>query len=392
MNKFVVIMIGAMLIVIAFTFQYLYDKRPSVASSWAIDNETTHVLADKVWEATFTEEMDEQTINKDTVYVVNNKGEKLDLSISLSKDKKTIRINPPEGGYDPNVDYYTLYVKAALKSVGGRTLRASKNVSFSVSEKLPVLNSKEQLQAYFKDILQREKESRKRMEKFSFSGSTEESSEAAMDSSMAKGESQSSTSNEFTDTNVQVQGVDEADIVKTDGTYIYQVIDRKLKISKAVPATNIEMVSTIPYQKFEPFQLFIDGNKLVVMGNSYNEFSNHSTSADKMILPMFQQTKVIVYDITDKSNPKEVKTVEIEGNYVTSRKIGSTIYLINNHYPDYWRLEDKKNVDLRPRFTDSSVSEETQFINYKDIRYFPESREATYSIIATFDIEKLRMR
>ena len=42
-------------------------------------------------------------------------------------------------------------------------------------------------------------------------------------------------------------------------------------------------------------------------------------------------TTLVAFDISDRTNPKEVRTVSIEGNYQSSRKIGGdTVYLVSN--------------------------------------------------------------
>ncbi|MDA8213092.1 MAG: beta-propeller domain-containing protein [Clostridia bacterium] len=49
---------------------------------------------------------------------------------------------------------------------------------------------------------------------------------------------------DYSTTNVQVQGVDEADVVKTDGKYIYQVNNRQVVVAEVYPADKMKIVST----------------------------------------------------------------------------------------------------------------------------------------------------
>ncbi len=259
---------------------------------------------------------------------------------------------------------------------------------------LTFVSSEKELQAFFLGAIKREKDRMKDHRLFGIGGINNRTDESGVMMETTSAEDKSS-SNGFTDTNVQVQGVDEADIVKTDGTYIYQVIDQKLIITKAVPADKISTISTVSFNNFNPFQIYVDGDKLVIIGNSHHVIeansekdSKISKSDARMIMPSYQQTKILLYDITDRENPREVKSVEVEGGYVTSRKIDSTIYLLNTHYPDFWILENNKNVDLRPRYKDSSVSNELLFVDYKDIRVIPGTNEANYSIMTTFNIEQ----
>ena len=69
----------------------------------------------------------------------------------------------------------------------------------------------------------------------------------------------------YSSTNVQVDGVDEADIIKTDGKYIYQVQGQRLTIVKAHPAIDMEIVNSFTFVDpgFQANDLYVDGNYLV---------------------------------------------------------------------------------------------------------------------------------
>lgn len=80
--------------------------------------------------------------------------------------------------------------------------------------------------------------------------------------------SEDSKSSDFSKTNNQVQGVDEADIIKTDGDYIYSISDSILSIILAYPAHNAKVVSKIEIKEFKPIALFVEGNYLAVIGTT----------------------------------------------------------------------------------------------------------------------------
>ena len=71
--------------------------------------------------------------------------------------------------------------------------------------------------------------------------------------------------NQYSETNIQVEGVDEADIVKTDGDYIYYIVQNKLIIVKAYPADEAKIVSETEFKDFYPSELFIDNDKLLIL-------------------------------------------------------------------------------------------------------------------------------
>ncbi|WP_456277766.1 beta-propeller domain-containing protein [Bacillus sp. AK128] len=363
---------------VAFIFQYaVYGGKPSLVSGWAHENVTQIVLSNHVWELEFSEKMDEDTLTSDQIYVEDEKGNIVQTDITVHDDLHSVTITPPAEGYNTESKSYTLHIKKDITSLDGDPLKSGKKISFSISDGLPVVGSEAKLLGLFREVLNRERH----FHREGLSMTEEESSAVAEDKSSASNEG----SGTHSETNVQVQGVDEADVVKTDGTFIYQAIDRKLTITKAVPVDNIEVVSSITYTNFEPFQLFLDKDKLVVLGHAYSDY-NEEVWKEKKMVPLYHKVQAIIYDISDQSQPKELKTVALEGSYVTSRKIGSTVYLLSNHYPDYWALE-KEKVDLRPRYSDSAISDELQVIDYDDIHYFPDSEQVNYSIIAAFNID-----
>lgn len=340
------------------------------------------VMNHKTWKLTFSKEIDEKTVNEETVYVLDDQGKKIDVNVSLSTDHKTILITPPKDGYDLSKRYYKLHLSKEIKSVHGRALRTAQEIKFVVKEKLPVVGSKENLDSYFNEIIKEEKRGNFFTAR---SGTSVEESKDSAGSSNNKAESQ-----EYSETNIQVQGVDESDIVKTNGTHIYQVVDGKINIIDVENGKNMKLLKQISYSNtFYPFQLFLHENKLLVLGHSYEEIKKDSSKKDEMkILPVNDSTKAIVYDITDPNNPKEERSISLEGHMVSSRKIDSKVYLVTNQYPQYWIMREIDDVDLRPRYSDSNVSEEKIAIDYDNIQYFPDSKEANYTMIAAFDLEK----
>lgn len=206
----------------------------------------------------------------------------------------------------------------------------------------------------------------------------------------------SSSTGDYSKTNVQVDGVDESDIVKTDGTYIYQVNNRKVVISKAYPAESMKIASSIEFtdKAFHPSEIYVDSNILVVIGSSYNEIKyevpQNPGVNEKRILPRYPNpgrsiVKVIVYDIKDRENVKELRQAEIEGDYLSSRKIGSKLYIVSNKYVDYYILE-QGNGDITPSYRDSKVSNEFRNIGYDQIKYFPDTLCSSYMVIGSIDV------
>lgn len=222
------------------------------------------------------------------------------------------------------------------------------------------------------------------------SGAAESSTAASADKKANAG------SADYSATNVQVQGVDEADIVKTDGEYIYQVNKGRIVIARAYPAGEMRVVSTVSLEdrKLLPSEIYVDGDLLVVIGQAsppiYKDQDEEQAGVSKVILPPIRQNnlKAIVYNIGSKTDIKAVKEVELGGRYVTSRKIGSEVYIIANRYVDGYSILSDTSEQPAPSYRDSAAGDDFMTIPYEQIRYFPDSLYSSYLLIAGFDTKK----
>lgn len=140
---------------------------------------------------------------------------------------------------------------------------------------------------------------------------------------------------DYSKTNNQVSGVDEADIIKTDGEYIYSLVRQELKIIKANPAEQAEVVSVINF-KSRPQGLFIGENSLVVFGAD-----DEVRTADiyKVLRRRDSYTFFQVFDLTDKGNPKLVRDLKFEGSYTDARLVGDYAYLFTTSEAAYFENE-----------------------------------------------------
>jgi len=129
---------------------------------------------------------------------------------------------------------------------------------------------------------------------------------------------------DYSQTNIQVAGVDEPDIVKTDGTYLYVVSNNSLFILRAYPPEEAEILSIIGFNGTLE-EIFLNGNKLAILGSSatypYESYYRIPTIID-------DKTFVDVYDISNRSNPVLTRKFSVSGNYFDSRMINKYVYLI----------------------------------------------------------------
>lgn len=140
----------------------------------------------------------------------------------------------------------------------------------------------------------------------------------------------------FTTTNMQVPGVDEGDIVKTDGDYIYVAKADTVRIVQAVPPSALKEIATVKLpldpnkgEYFSVTELYANGTQLVVSGTlsaPYLPFEGQKIIAPWQYNPV---NRILIFDTTKKSSPKLLRSVSIQGNPVTSRRIGNTLYSVN---------------------------------------------------------------
>jgi len=192
---------------------------------------------------------------------------------------------------------------------------------------------------------------------------------------------------DYSETNVQVEGVDEADIVKTDGEYIYYVGTDKVNIIDARDEQKLKKVQEIIYEedKFTPEEVYINENKLIVIGN---EIAIEELEEIKYTT----YTIAKVYDVENKKKITLDREVEIEGSYLSSRMIGDNLYLLSNKSLHSYifkekAIEELNEDDFKPKYSDTIISEDIQNIGFDCIYYLPESNDTTYLNIAGFNIK-----
>jgi inhibitor of cysteine peptidase len=190
--------------------------------------------------------------------------------------------------------------------------------------------------------------------------------------------SESAAGSDYSETNVQVEGVDEADIVKTDGEYIYIVSGGQITIVKAVPAEEATLLSKIILDGYVT-GIFVNGDKLAVFESDYGVFPlyetgvavdsssgseavNEAKTEDEparvpdpgnetipvevpprdpepiTIQPIIYEpptTSIKVYDISNKGNPVLTRKFSVDGSYFGSRMIGDYVYVVATQYTFY---------------------------------------------------------
>ncbi len=219
---------------------------------------------------------------------------------------------------------------------------------------------------------------------------------APMAAGASQNKAESSASEDFSKTNVQVAGVDEADIVKNDGKYIYLIKGQTVRIVEAFPAETMREVSKIDLgdSGFQPQEIYTDEDQMVIIGETSGmTISNRMSGIMKPQIypgPIFgsNRTKIFVYSIADRKHPIKQRTLEIEGSYSSSRKVGKNVYFVLNQYiPTYHILEGQSADVIIPKLKDSAKGgEEKPMVRCMDILSFPNTQDRSYLVVAGLNI------
>ena len=195
------------------------------------------------------------------------------------------------------------------------------------------------------------------------------------------------TTKRFSSTNIQVEGVDEADIVKTDGEYIYYAGDAK-KI-KIVDVKEQKLVSEIElYEEDEEGgaqQIYINNNKLIVISSRYITYTAtafKSRVVDLANVTGKRETEIHIYNVADKTNIVKEQSVSLTGNHLNSRMIGDFVYVITNQY--IYQNDEIKETDLLPCYTKNDVK---TYVPYEYIYYEEENKNNSYINIMSINMQ-----
>ena len=132
-------------------------------------------------------------------------------------------------------------------------------------------------------------------------------------------------------TNIQVAGVDEADLVETDGEYLYILSGQDLMIVTAGVGDELQVMSRIRLDE-RPVGMYLSGDRLALVSSgadwSTNDIRIMPLLTDVVRFDLRQTTTVTVLDISDRAAPTLVQKTEMDGQLITSRTVNGQLRLV----------------------------------------------------------------
>ena len=179
------------------------------------------------------------------------------------------------------------------------------------------------------------------------------------------------SSKDYSSTNIQVLNVDEADITKTDGDYIYSISDNNVIITNVINPKKIKIEATIKsLDESVPEDLILYNNKLVII-SSKNDGSRYRYNKSNAIIR--------IYDISTKSSPKLVKNYELYEPYYTSRRLDNKLYVIAS---GKLRVEKKKVIRT---YKEDNLEKQIALNDFKYLKNVETNNQTLMSIV---DLDK----
>jgi hypothetical protein len=126
-------------------------------------------------------------------------------------------------------------------------------------------------------------------------------------------------------TNNQVAGVDEGDIVKNDGAYVYIVSNGALRILEALHPRLLS-VTKLPGDVKE---ILLEGDRAVAFvatGGNHQRVCTYGY--DCTFGGDGSSTKLVVLDVADRVHPKITRRIDLSGSLLAARRIGSAVHIV----------------------------------------------------------------
>ena len=182
-------------------------------------------------------------------------------------------------------------------------------------------------------------------------------------------------SSQHSDTYLQVEGVDEADIIKTDGKYIYYTsrLGYDVNIAKVTDG-KAEDAAVISEEELglSAENLFLTGDRLVITGIEYNASNSYYDPGYTTV------TAACVYDVSNPEKPVFIGKYRQSGSYISSRITDGYLYLITN---DYLGGGEKRIVPS------AGVGESYDKLPADHICCFPEPYTKAYAVIGSVKVD-----
>ena len=148
----------------------------------------------------------------------------------------------------------------------------------------------------------------------------------------------SASGGDFSETNLREAGVEEGDVVKTDGQYIYAVHNNAdVQIFKA-DGGQVEKTADVKMDTNGTgmiLDMYVSGDRMILIEQDYASSLDPAEASDTYEVHNRGTVHAVTYDITDRTNPVSAGSISADGYYQTSRLTDGVLYLMTQYSADY---------------------------------------------------------
>ncbi len=224
-----------------------------------------------------------------------------------------------------------------------------------------------------------------------------ETNESLKESVTAPTTAKPSADADYSETNTQVKGVDEADIMKTDGRYIYRLTGNKIVIIDPQAMTVVSQIEPDPLtdadraaeselrideKDYSPEcsfwinNMYLCGDRLAVL------FNKHVPTEARWQFKV--SGGIVIYDISDRSTPQQVACLSQDGSLVSSRMIDGNVYLISSYSVPNEEIIEEQPETFVPGIDENGVCKP---IGSHDICITAEPDSAQYVVMSSVNVD-----
>lgn len=204
---------------------------------------------------------------------------------------------------------------------------------------------------------------------------------APMDTGKKYNDDSQKDESDYSTTNVQVEGIDEADIIKTDGEYLYILDQGKVHIVDT--KGGLEEVSVINLHEeddYNQIELYVRNQQMVILERKQPIYYNYDEEKCIDLSEEKAVTKVLIYDISDKEKPEFIKEISQDGSYMSSRVKEDYLYLFTE-YTTYV----PKNIQDYDKYVPRVGKTE---LCCEDVCILPEGDSSDSLLVSVVDLKK----
>ncbi len=206
----------------------------------------------------------------------------------------------------------------------------------------------------------------------------EAKTEAVAEDSAAKSAVYEAEGAAYSDTNIREAGVEEGDIVKTDGSRMYVLNNQQIHIID-ITQEKLDVIAEIelPDETYVS-EIFVRNDRLIAVYSQTETEEDKNKKESQIIYRDY--TVAETFDISVPEKPKSIGKISQSGSFYSMRVVGDYVYLFSNYHP---------GLEVMRKDTDMYIpTVQGEKLDSTDILLPSLERADRYTVITSFSLQK----